>query len=337
LTWQAAAVLLNKQYSAPILTFLPTISVVIPCYNAERYIAATIESVLAQEHPGLELIVVDDGSKDGSVDLVCRLFPQVRIERQANAGVAAARNRGIGLARGDYIAFVDADDIWLPGKLAATLALIQATPGCRMGYTAWQVWPSTEPRPSGADLTALAAAAGNTAQWCGASGWIYPELLLDCVVWTSTVLVQRSLFDEVGMFDISLRVGEDYDLWLRLSRVTPIVRVARPFAMYRIHPASITKTMPTANYRARVIGSALARWGMVSPDGRTADSVAVQKMLAKSWSDFAGAQLAAGEPAQAWRSAWTALSRDAGHVPGWKLLVKSALRTLAPKFFKESN
>ena len=319
------------------MTSLPTISVVIPCYNAERYIAATIESVLAQQYPGLELIVVDDGSKDGSVDLLRRQFPQVRVERQANAGVAAARNCGIALAGGDYIAFVDADDIWLPGKLAATLALIEATPGCRMGYTAWQVWPSTDPRPGEAELAALAAAAGDTARWRGASGWIYPELLLDCVVWTSTVLARRSLFDEVGVFDTGLRVGEDYDLWLRLSRVTPIVRVAWPYALYRIHPASITRTVPTANYRARVIGSALARWGAASPDGRMADNGAVQKMLAKSWSDFAGAQLAAGHPALAWRSAWAALGRDAGHVPGWKLLLKSALRAMAPTPRKETH
>jgi glycosyltransferase involved in cell wall biosynthesis len=318
------------------LTNLPTISVVIPCYNAERYIAATIESVLAQGHPGLELIVVDDGSKDGSVELVRRLFPQVRVERQPNAGVAAARNRGIALATGDYIAFIDADDIWLPGKLAATWALMQATPGCRMGYTAWQVWPCTEPRPDEAELATLSAEAGNTALWRGASGWIYPELLLDCVVWTSTVLAQRSLFDEVGAFDTGLRVGEDYDLWLRLSRVTPIVRVARPYALYRIHPASITKTMPTANYRAIVIGNALARWGMASPDGRQADSGAVHKMLAKSWSDFAGAQLAAGQPALAWHSARTALASHAGHLPGWKLLLKSALMALAPKPTKGS-
>ena len=319
------------------MTSLPTISVVIPCYNAERYIAATIDSVLAQEHAGLELIVVDDGSKDGSVELVRRLFPQVRIERQANAGVAAARNRGIALATGDYIAFVDADDIWLPGKLAATWALMQATPGCRMGYTAWQVWPCTEPRPSDAELVTLAAEADDTALWRGASGWIYPELLLDCVVWTSTVLVERRLLAEAGLFDTGLRVGEDYDLWLRLSRLTPIVRVARPYALYRIHPASITKTMPTANYRARVIGTALARWGMASPDGRLADRGAVQKMLAKSWSDFACAQLAAGQPAQAWRSAWTALGSHAGHLPGWKLLVKSGLMALSPKPLKESN
>jgi glycosyltransferase involved in cell wall biosynthesis len=308
---------------------IPTLSVVIPCYNAERYIAATIESVLAQGHASLEIIVVDDGSADGSVALVRAAFPQVRLEQQANAGVAAARNRGIALARGEWIAFVDADDIWLPGKLEAQFAHMAALEGCRMSYTSWQVWPCTEPRPAPGYAEELAARAMDPV-WRGPSGWIYPELLLDCWVWTSTVLAHRSLFDEVGVFDTGLRVGEDYDLWLRLSRVTPIVRVAQPLALYRIHPASITKSVPTENYRARVIGRALSQWGLRAPDGRSADPRAVQRLLAKSWSDYGGTHLQAGNAGLARRAAWTALGTDPMHLPGWKVFIKSLLPLQSP-------
>lgn len=306
------------------------VSVVIPCYNAERYIGATIDSVLAQDQAGMEIIVVDDGSSDGSVELVRSKYPSVRLERQANAGVAAARNRGLALARGEWVAFVDADDIWLPGKLAAQFALMATDPACRMSYTAWQVWPSADVLPAGDTLAHLAALAGDAGRWAGASGWIYPELLLDCVVWTSTVMGQRSLFAEIGGFDPTLRIGEDYDLWLRASRVTPILRVARPYALYRMHPASITRSMPTDNYRARVIGRALAQWGMRSPDGREADHAAVQRMMAKSWSDFAGAHLGGGNAGQARRAGWKALRSDVTHVAGWKVLLKSCLRGLMP-------
>ncbi|OON59510.1 hypothetical protein B0920_24360 [Massilia sp. KIM] len=308
----------------------PLVSVVIPCYNAERYIAATLRSVLAQELADMEVIVVDDGSRDGSVALVRAQFPEVRVIEQANAGVAAARNRGIAEARGEWIAFVDADDIWLPGKLSAQFEEMAAVPGCRMSYTAWQVWPCAEPEPDQAYLEELRARAGDTARWSGASGWIYPQLLLDCVVWTSTVLAQRALFAEIGGFDAGLRVGEDYDLWLRASRVTPIQRVARPYALYRIHPSSITHTLPTANYRAIVIGRALANWGMRSPDGREADHAQVRRLLAKSWSDYAGAHLARGSLATARRAGWAALRTDPVHVPGWKVLIKSYARALAP-------
>lgn len=304
------------------------VSVIIPCYNAERYIGATIDSVLAQDQAGMEIIVVDDGSSDGSVELVRSKYPSVRLEQQANAGVAAARNKGLALAQGEWVAFVDADDIWLPGKLAAQFALMATDPACRMSYTAWQVWPSAAVLPTEETMTRLDAIAGEAARWRGASGWIYPELLLDCVVWTSTVLAQRSLFEETGGFDPTLRIGEDYDLWLRASRLTPILRVPRPFALYRMHPASITRSMPTDNYRARVIGRALAQWGMRSPDGREADHGAVQGMMAKSWSDFAGAHLNGGNVGQARRAGWKSLRTDFTHVPGWKVLVKSCLRGL---------
>jgi glycosyltransferase involved in cell wall biosynthesis len=301
----------------------PRVSVIIPCYNAERYVCATIETVFAQGEPDIEIIVVDDGSKDRSVELVRAAFPTVRVVEQPNQGVAAARNHGLRLATGEWIAFLDADDIWLPGKLAAQSAQLDAAPGCRMNYTAWKVWPNDAPRPDPACLAELQSIAGDAARWQGPSGWIYPDLLLDCVVWTSTVLAHRSLFDEIGAFDTTLRIGEDYDLWLRASRATQILRVAHPYALYRIHPASITKSPPTDNYRARVIGRALEKWGMQSPDGQLADSNAVHRMLAKSWSDFAGTQYHAGEFEQAKRGAREALRLSGAHLPGWKVLLKS--------------
>jgi glycosyltransferase involved in cell wall biosynthesis len=309
---------------------VPLVSVVIPCYNAGRYIAATLRSVLAQDIDGMEVIVVDDGSRDDSVSLVRATFPQVRVIEQGNAGVAAARNNGIAAARGEWIAFVDADDIWLPGKLRAQFDAMAGIEYCRMSYTAWQVWPSLEPEPQPACLKELAESASDSSRWDGASGWIYPQLLLDCVVWTSTVVAQRSLFDEIGAFDPALRVGEDYDLWLRASRVTPIYRVARPYALYRTHPSSITHSLPTANYRAIVIGRALANWGMRSPDGQEADRGEVKRLLAKSWSDYGGAHLNRGSLATARRAGWAALRTDPGHVPGWKVLIKSYARALAP-------
>ena len=303
----------------------PRVSVVIPCFNTERYIAATLRTVLAQTGAALEVIVVDDGSSDGSAALVEREFPQVRLIRRANAGVAAARNAGIAAATGEWIAFCDADDIWLPGKLAAQFEAMAAAPGCRMSYTAWHVWVSAEAEPEPGLLQRLADEASDTQRWAGATGWLYPELLLDCVVWTPTVLMHRSVIDEVGVFDTGLRIGEDYDLWLRASRVTRIERVARPLALYRQHPASITRSAPTANYKGRVVQSALARWGYAGPDGRRMDEGTVRRMLAKTWSDYAAAQLAAGQRTAARISVREALRQDAAHGPGWKLLLRSFL------------
>ncbi len=303
------------------------VSVVIPCFNAERYIAATLRSVLAQSAVDLDVIVVDDGSTDASASLVAQHFPQVLLLQRGNAGVAAARNAGMAAARGDWIAFCDADDIWLPGKLAAQFDTLTANSPCRMSFTAWHVWASATPEPEQGLLDALQQQPESAA---GAEGarWLYPELLLDCVVWTSTVLAHRSVFDEVGGFDPGLRVGEDYDLWLRASRVTRIAKVERPFALYRQHPASITRTAPTANYRRRVVETAIRRWGYAGPDGRTADRAAVRKLLAKSCSDYGAALLSAGDRAAARRNAREAIAQQLLHLPGWKLWVKSMLPTL---------
>lgn len=307
------------------MSALPRVSVVVPCFNTERYIAATLRAVLAQAGAELEVIVVDDCSTDGSAALVEREFPQVRLIRRANAGVAAARNAGIAAATARWVAFCDADDIWLPDKLVAQFEAMAAMPGCRMSYAAWQVWPSDEAAPDPALLEQVAAESQDTPRWAGATGWLYPELLLDCVVWTSTVLMRRDLLDEIGGFDTELRIGEDYDLWLRASRVTRIERVARPLALYRKHPASITRSAPRDNYRGRVVQRAVDTWGLAGPDGRQADAAAVRERLAGSWSEFAYAQLQAGQRAAARRSARQALRVQPGHWPGWKLLLRSWL------------
>lgn len=304
----------------------PTVSVVVPCFNAERWITATLASVQAQQWPALETIVIDDGSTDGTAKRVQREFPQARLVRQDNAGVAAARNHGVALAQGEWIAFIDADDWWLPDKLRLQLeALRDAQPPSGLCCSAWSVWTSNAPEPEPDLLEKLAAQADDRARWAGPSGWIYPQLLLDSQVWTSTVLVKRDLFMQAGGFDPSLRIGEDLDLWLRLSRLTPVVRVARPLALYRIHPDSITRAAPPRNYQAEVIQRALKRWGYDSPDGTRADPADVARALSGTWRDFAGAHLAAGNPGLARHGAWRSLQQDWRHPAGWKLLVCSLL------------
>jgi glycosyltransferase involved in cell wall biosynthesis/peptidoglycan/xylan/chitin deacetylase (PgdA/CDA1 family) len=306
---------------------LPLISVVIPCYNAENWIEATLRSVMAQDWPKLEIIVVDDGSTDRSVERVRTQFPSVTVLQQKNTGVAAARNLGIANANGDWIAFVDADDIWLPGKLHAQWQALSRQPDGRMAYAAWHVWPCTTPEPESSLLKELDLRGKDASQWGGPSGWIYPDLLEDCCVWTSTVLAHRSLFDEIGIFDEKLRIGEDYDLWLRASQVTPILRIPKPLALYRMHPDSITKKAPDINYQALVISRAINRWGYDSPDGQRAPKEKVDRALARTWRDFAGAHLVAGNFERARHAIFMSLRTDWRQLRGWKLAYRTILRT----------
>jgi len=310
----------------------PRISVIVPCYNAERYVDVAIRSILQQDWPNLEVIVVDDGSTDGSADVVRAFDSRVRLLSQKNAGVASARNAGIASASGDWIAFLDADDVWLPGKLRAQWSSLRAesAAGARMSYTAWAVWVSSEPVPDSEDIERLTGAEQNA--WDGPSGWIYPELLADCVVWTSTVLVHRSVLREVGGFETALRIGEDYDLWLRASRVTPILRVSRPFALYRMHPVNLTRSIPPENYKGRVVANAVRRWGYASPDGRCATRSAVRRGLSRSWGDFAGTQLKARMPGRARSAATRAIFLDPRQSLGWVVLGKSLLESAKSVF-----
>jgi glycosyltransferase involved in cell wall biosynthesis len=312
---------------APPAGCLQAVTVVVPCFNAARFIGATLRSILAQRVPEMQLIVVDDGSTDGSAEIVERDFPQITVLRQCNQGVAAARNAALAHARNDWVAFCDADDLWLPGKLDAQWRALQAASvdavAPQMAYTAWAVWNSSEPEPDPAWLAELHASARQSARWEGASGWLYPDLLVDCVVWTSTVLVRRSLLDQVGGFDPALRIGEDWDLWLRLSRVTPIVRVTQPLALYRMHPGSITKKPTPISYRHLVIDRALVRWGLRGPDGRSADPRAVSASLARAWRDRAGAWIQLDEPGCARREAWAAVREQPAAVASWVVWLKS--------------
>ncbi len=306
---------------------LPAISVVVPCYNAAPFVAATLRSVLAQQGFELQVIVVDDGSTDGSPELVARDFPAVTMVRQTNAGVAAARNTGLAHARHDWVAFIDADDLWLPGKLQAQWALLSGHPEAGLAYTAWKVWTSNEPEPTADWLAQLARDAARSELWQGASGWIYPELLVDCEVWTSSVLVRRELLVQVGGFDAALRIGEDWDLWLRLSRLTPMLRVTRPLAIYRMHPDSITKAPPDTNYKHLVVMRALERWGVAGPDGRRARMADVRRSQARTWMDLAGARARLGAMAHARRDAVRAVQSQPLALRGWKVLARTLVRS----------
>ena len=301
----------------------PAVSVVVPCYNAAAFLPSTLRSVQAQQGFDLQIIVVDDGSSDGSPDLVARDFPDVTLVRQANAGVAAARNTGLAHARHDWVAFIDADDLWLPGKLQAQWDLLASHPEAGMAYTAWKVWTSDAPVPDPPWLDRLLATDGDAQRWQGASGWIYPELLVDCVVWTSSVLVRREMLARAGGFDDTLRIGEDWDLWLRLSRLTPILRVPRPLALYRMHPHSITKAPPDTNFKHLIVTRALQRWGTAGPDGRRADMADIRRSQARTWCDMASARLLVGAVARARRDAVMAVRSQPWGVQGWKVLAKA--------------
>ena len=253
----------------------PLVSVVIPAYNCARFIGDALDSVFKQNYSPLEVYVVDDGSTDETCDVVARYGSAVTLIRQRNAGAAVARNEGLRRARGRYLALLDADDIWLPGKLRLQIDHLERNPDVALCCTLWQL---LYPDAAGRYHIEHAAAPESAAVDPRCKGWVYCELLLDCEVWTSTVVMRRELFERVGGFDPGLRRGQDYDYWLRASQVTRIDRLDAKLALYRMQVAHDRK-FPDTNWELAVISRAIERWGTAGPDGRALPEAKVRARL----------------------------------------------------------
>ena len=199
----------------------PLVSVVIPTWNRAALVAEAAASVLAQSWRDLELLVVDDGSTDGTADRLARIGdPRLRVIRQGNGGVARARNRGVAEARGDWIAFLDSDDLWRPEKLARQMAMMLPLPP-RVGFCHTGI--------------EIAGPVETVAHQAGPSGRIFDAALLDNPVRapTSSGLVRREALAAIGGFDPSLPAIEDWDWLQRLARLYDVAAVPDPLVVYR--------------------------------------------------------------------------------------------------------
>jgi len=236
-----------------------------PAYNARPFIEESIRSVLNQDYSNIELIVVDDGSEDGSPEVAEQFGNRVKVLRQNNAGPAAARNRGIAAASGDFIAFLDADDVWLPGKVAMQVQYLQGHPDVGVVFSGFLRW---YPQPDGSFLPPpVPVNLGSPLELVlEHSGWIYTTLLLDNVIHVITAMIRRSVIEKVGNFDESLRTGEDYDFWLRVSRQFRADKFDRTLAYYRMHAASTTQVPRKENNEYKVLLKTLAAYGPAGPD-----------------------------------------------------------------------
>ena len=209
----------------------PTVSVVIPAYNAARWIGETLDSILAQAFQDFEVIVVNDGSTDDTAAVVAGFGDRVYCIHKPNGGQASARNVGIRAAKGEYIAFVDADDLWAKEKLQLQVDLLKRT-GLAWVYCDAFAFDDT----NGARLHRI----GNVAHQY--DGDILKTLFFADFIPSPTPVIRRSVFEHVGYFDEdrTVRNREDWDMWLRIAACYPIGLVSEPLADYRVHSTSMT-------------------------------------------------------------------------------------------------
>ncbi len=217
--------------SAPI-RFASGITVVIPAHNAERTLDEAIASALGQSLAPLEILVIDDGSTDATAAVAERHAAgsagRVRLIRKENGGVASARNRGLAEARGDLIAFLDADDAWVPEKLAIQAAHLASRPEVALVGTGTHRWPGdAPPQPQGSPPTVRRISRERLA--------VRNRLV------TSSVLVRRSAVAQAGGFDEELHGPEDHDYWLRIAELGAIEVIDAPLTGYRVVPGSLSR------------------------------------------------------------------------------------------------
>jgi len=218
----------------------PGISAIITTYNRAEMVVEAINSVLAQTRQADEIIVVDDGSTDQTPLTLSQFSGLIRYFRFANGGISSARNRGIGLARYELIAFLDSDDLWLPDKLARQEEYMRQNCHCLISYTG-EIWLRANTRIN----------QGNRHR--KPDGWIFEPSLQLCLVSPSSVMIRRQLFQTIGLFDESLPVCEDYDFWLRVAHRFPFHFIDVPLIVKRgRHAGQLSHKYPTMD-RFRII------------------------------------------------------------------------------------
>ncbi len=199
---------------------LPVVSVVIPTYNRRALVDEAVGSVLAQSYNNFELIVIDDGSDDGTADHLARYGSCLRLISRRRSGVAAARNYGVSVAKARYLAFLDSDDLWMPNKLEVQVAFMGQHSGAQICQTD-EIWIRNRVRVN------------PKTKHKKPSGDVFRRSLDLCLVSPSAVMMTKQLFNQVGGFDESFPVCEDYDLWLRIAVDHAIPLVPRALVIKR--------------------------------------------------------------------------------------------------------
>lgn len=246
----------------------PLVSAIVPTYNASRYITDCLASIAAQQGGvPTEIIVVDDGSTDDTRDKV-RAFGRVRLVKQANAGPSAARNRGISEANGEYIAFLDSDDLWTPEKLAVQMALFRDHPNLGLVFGDCRIFDEKGPR-----LKSMFSEAELDETFWGDPIMVkdgYAKLFKLNYIPTGAAVVRKDCFEVAGNFDEALRYVEDLDLWLRIALHFPLAYVPSVCELKRQHDENVSNNadamalglVDVLNKQKRLFGDEVKRQGI---------------------------------------------------------------------------
>jgi glycosyltransferase involved in cell wall biosynthesis len=285
------------------------VSVVVPTYNGARHVGQTLACVLAQSHAVREVILVDDGSEDDTVAAARQALHgapiSLRVLQQHRQGVAAGRNAGLAAAQGDWICFLDQDDLWHPQHLQTQFGAWALNPEAGVIVSPYQHWyPASDDEPPPPRPVPAAEAACDAAF----TGWVYHQFLLDCWALTSATTIRREALQAHGGFDVSRPFSEDWELWLRLSREVRFLKVTGPSVLYRQHAVQGSRVARPIDHRSELLESTARRHGLASRDGHRVDEAVFRTTLARYRMEFGYQHLQSGDARlgvrsliQAWR------------------------------------
>lgn len=293
----------------------PLVSVVMATYNMDRYLPAALESALSQDYPALEVRIVDDGSTDDTARVLERWAgdSRVHVHRQANAGQTRAKNQGITDSRGAFIAFLDADDMWLPGKLRRQMALFASHPEVGVVYSDYECMDG-EGRTLPKGPTPLCR------------GRVTGALLIDNFVSFSSSVVRRSCLEACGAFDESLAMGIDYELWLRLSARYAFDFLPEVTLRYRIWPGSMSK-----DYQQRYVSAIRIMEGFLERHPGVVDAQLVREAWAHTYVGRGNMALwREKDRGAAFRDYLKALRYEPAYWPAWRAVLRGLITTRTP-------
>lgn len=214
---------------------MPKVSIITPAYNMARFLPEAIESALGQDYHNLEVIILDDGSTDETAEVVRAYGDRVQYHWQPNAGVANSYNRLIRLATGDFIHFLDADDVLVPNAIKLASSALENHPSAALAYG-----PATVIDAAGRPYGRRVAPSWIASAGLAPSRRMFKELLKGCHITNSSVMVRRAVLEEVGPYQTESVPGEDWDMWLRIAVNHDMAYVSEPLCLYRTHGGSLT-------------------------------------------------------------------------------------------------